>query len=154
MISESVRSFAKGFLGIVVLLVAGNLVEAQQRGQQGVRATEAQAPDRDGDGVAGSYDESTCPPFVNGAKAVPNPAFGDMDISDDTNSPSSDGLLDYFMGEWKFVQGSKDLIVQKWCINKPPNMQLMAFVDHFTYRILTSENGVNTERIKPDDEKT
>ena len=154
MISDGVRSFAKGILIVVACgVLVGNPVDAQQRGQQGVRANATPPPDRDHDGGP-SDDECGCPPLVNGAKAVPDPALGDMDISDDTTSPDSDGLLDYFMGEWKFVQGSKDLIVQKWCVNQPPNMQLMAYTDHFTFRILTSENGVNTERIPADNEKT
>jgi len=124
---------------------------AQQGGQQGVRVSETKAPDRDGDGIV-SVEETGCPPLVGGMKATPDPAKGDADVSAASDPADSAGVLDYFMGEWKFVQGSKDLIVQKWCINRPETPT--AFRDHFTYRILTSENGLNTERIIADDEKT
>jgi len=148
------RWFAKVIPIVGVSLLAASLVSAQQRGQQGVRvASEGKPPDRNHNGVLDADDDG-CPPLVNGVKATPDPSFGDMDVSDDVKSPDSDNVLDYFMGEWKFVQGSKDLIVQKWCINRPADMTFMVYRDHFTYRILTSENGANTERIKADDEET
>ena len=147
------QSLVTAILVIGASLLAGNPVDAQQRGQKGVRVGEGKPPDRNHNGVT-DYDDDGCPPLVNGVKATPDPSFGDMEISDNVKYPDSANLLDYFMGEWKFVQGSKDLIVQKWCINRPPNMALMVFRDHYTYRILTSENGANTERIHADDEET
>lgn len=147
------RSFAMAILVIGASMLAANPVDAQQRGQQGVRVSEGKPPDRNHNGVT-DYDDDGCPPLVNGAKATPDPALGDKHVSDDVRFPDSANLLDYFMGEWKFVQGSKDLIVQKWCINRPPDMVAMVFRDHYTFRILTSENGDNTERIKADDEET
>ena len=51
--------------------------------------------------------------------------LGDARVGGDPNK------LDYFMGEWKYVQGRKDLIVRKWCIDG-------AF---FSLQILTSLDG-------------
>jgi hypothetical protein len=138
-------------LVIGTLVVSWDIVDAQQAGEKGVRVTEGKPPDRDHDGNL-SDDEFSCPPWVNGMKATPDPSLGDKEVSDPVKSPDSNNLVDYFMGEWKFVLESKDLIVQKWCINRPPAGNKLR--DHFTYRILTSENGSNTERIKADDEET
>lgn len=144
------RSEKMTFVVLAAALAFCAVAQAQQI-QQGVRVGQGRPPDRDGDGVITAA-ETGCPPLVNGVKATPDPAKGDADVSDPVAYPDSTGLLDYFMGEWKFVQGSKDLIVQMWCINRP--QQPGAYLDHFTYRILTSEMGVNTEQVKADDEKT
>ena len=144
-------AFVFALLGTLAAVPVGSQ-QAQQKGQQGVRATSSKAPDRDGSGKV-EYRETGCPPTTAaGDKAVPDVTKGDADVSDDKVSPDSKGVVDYFMGEWKFVKGRKDLIVQLWCINRPGTAT--AYRDHFTYRILTSENGVVTVAVRADDEKT
>lgn len=86
------------------------------------------APDR------GVNFSTNCPPNQNGVKAPPGDAR-DKDVNDD-------GTDDYFMGEWKFVEGNKDLIVRRWCINRP--MVAGHFDDFFSFEVITSLNGVET----------
>jgi hypothetical protein len=111
------------------------------------------APVRDGasaDGNAG------CPPVDgNGKKLKPDPKYGDADISHHADQPdgspektdeNGNPTLDYFMGEWTFVVGNKNLKIQEWCINRRTDT---IFHDYFTLVIKTSINGVDTTQVQP-----
>jgi hypothetical protein len=101
------------------------------------------APDRPG----GDRDHS-CPPNPKRAgdgtigKDAADQAR-DMDVN-------SDGRADYFMGEYKFIEGDRDLLVVRvWCINHEPTQDVPAtpeneeaYNDFFTFEILTSLRDV------------
>lgn len=96
-------------------------------------------PNRDGTKPG---DNTSCPPGPDArTKGVPDPALGDKDVD-------GDGRLDYFMGEWKFVDGDADLTVRQWCINKAAGAN---FNDFFTYELIPSVKGVDQpdKGIKP-----
>ncbi|GEM_PF-6024637 len=96
---------------------------------------------------------TTCPPGNRDATGKFTKAKANDPRDKDVNG---DGTADYFMGEWKFVDGDNDLIVREWCINKaetpddpttPQNER--RFHDYFTQEIITSLKGVETPRISP-----
>jgi len=106
----------------------------------GVCAGHTPPPDRNG-AAAGLGDNTSCPPGPDATtKGAPAATLGDKDVN-------NDGRDDFFMGEWKFVEGAKDLIVRQWCINKPAVGG--HFADFLTFQIITSLNGVETERVPP-----
>ena len=78
-----------------------------------------------------------CPPNQDGTKVEPSDAR-DKDVNGDSRK-------DYFLGEWKFVDGSKDLIVRRWCINQTASTGRDAhFNDFLSFEVITSLNGVET----------
>lgn len=104
------------------------------------------APDRPG----GDRD-NWCPP--NGkfnqtgppTRDEPNdPRDKDVDNADGDNDPATG--KDYYMGEYKFVEGDNDLIVRIWCIRTPLGE---VFTDYFTHEIITSFRGEETVRVAP-----
>lgn len=118
----------------VLTLGAGLLLSAVAAQGQGVTPP----PDRPGN------NDRACPPGPGNQKATPNDPK-DKDVNGDKRT-------DYFMGEWKFIEGDKDLVVRKWCINKPQGTN--TFNDFFSFEILTSkrnEDGGFTEtpRVTP-----
>jgi hypothetical protein len=58
-------------------------------------------------------------------------------------------LKDYFLGEWKFVEGDTDLVVRFWCVNGGPRKPSGAFGDFYAYELATSTKGTETTRIPP-----
>lgn len=96
-------------------------------------------PDREGN------NDASCPPGPDSPprKAVPDPALGDKNVG-------GDAKLDYFMGEWKFDDGTKDLIIRKWCINVTKDPAKKFFSDFFSFEVITSLRGVETVRKVPD----
>lgn len=120
-------------LAAAALVAAGTLLPASASAQV------VKAPNRNG---AAPGDNTSCPPGPNATtKGVPAAGLGDKDVD-------GDGTDDFFMGEWKFVQGNRNLVVRKWCINKPAAAS-GAFGDFFSTQVLTSLNGVDTEKLKP-----
>ena len=100
-------------------------------------------PDRNG-AVAGVGSNTTCPPGpVRGTKGAPDAALGDKDVD-------GDGTSDFYMGEWKYDDGNKDLIIREWCINRPVQAN-GSFGDFFSVEIITSLKGVETVRKEPKD---
>ena len=72
-------------------------------------------------------------------KIEPDASYGDK--------PHTNTLTDYFLGEWKFVEGNNDVIIRKWCLNGgPPNG---AFQDAYSVEIATSTGEKETTRIPP-----
>ena len=101
----------------------------------------------------------TCPPgrctrdaqnkITAFTKIDPDPRLTNVAAQKDQDK-NGDGRVDYFLGEWKFVEGNKDVIVRKWCLNGgPPNG---AFHDAFSFEIATSLNGTETQQVKPSNE--
>ncbi len=103
-------------------------------------------PDRPGN------NDTACPPGNINANGSYTKAQTNDPKDKDVNG---DGRSDYFMGEWKFVDGANDLIVREWCINNPPSRQddpntprdETIYQDFFTQEIITSLNGVETLRV-------
>jgi hypothetical protein len=107
-----------------------------------VYADKTDAPDRNG-ADPGLGDNNSCPPGPTSArKGTPDAALGDKDAD-------GDGTVDFYMGEWKFDDGIKDLIIRKWCINRIPKAD--SFGDFFSFEVITSLRGVETVRKKPTD---
>jgi hypothetical protein len=102
------------------------------RGQtQQVEKSTVDAPDRNGP-APGKGLNTGCPPKSDAhTKAVPDSTLGDADAN-------GDGLVDYFMGEYDFVKGDKDLHVKCWCLNRPlqPNGH---WGDYFTKEIVVTQ---------------
>jgi hypothetical protein len=102
-------------------------------------------PDRNGP-APGLGDNVNCPPGPDAStKGDPDAGLGDSDVN-------GDGSLDYFMGEYKFIEGDKDLLVRKWCINLEADEG--NFNDFFTFELITSlrEPGgefEETVRVEP-----
>lgn len=102
-------------------------------------------PDRVGD------HDADCPPglwYPVRKAPTDNPRDEDVDNHDGDGDKTTG--KDYFMGEWKFDDGTKDLIIRKWCLSRDigddgvPN-------DFFSIQVITSLNGEETERKKPTD---
>lgn len=104
----------------------------------GALADKKGPPDREGD------NDASCPPGPDGPprKAALDPALGDKNVG-------GDAKLDYFMGEWKFDDGTKDLIIRKWCINVDKDPAKTFFSDFFSFEVITSLRGVETVRKTP-----
>jgi hypothetical protein len=93
---------------------------------------------------------TSCPPLdSNGRKATPDAKKGDMDVD-------GDKTLDYFMGSWTFIEGDLDLIVTRWCINRPMSewtdkkgKKHKAYEDYFTMGVETSLKGTPTTAVPP-----
>jgi len=92
---------------------------------------------------------NTCPPgdctrnakgeITSFTKVPPDPNLtNDADLKD--QDKNGDGRVDYFIGQWKFVSGVNDLIVRKWCIEKPAGAG-GTLGDFFTIEVLSSLNG-------------
>jgi hypothetical protein len=106
-------------------------------------AQKTDPPDRNG-ALPGMGDNVSCPPGPDAhTKGVPNAALGDKNVA-------GDGKLDYYMGEWKFDDLTKDLIIRKWCINVDKDPAKAAYSDFFSFEVITSLGGVETVRKKPD----
>ena len=89
--------------------------------------------------------DDRCPPNQgNHIKVEPDPTLGDKD-------KNGDGDLDYFQGEWKFVDGDTDVVVRQWCMNGgPPAPPPHAAVhDFYAFEITTSTGNTETTRIAP-----
>ena len=103
-----------------------------------IEVTKVPPPDRNGD-ASGNGDNVSCPPGPDhSTKGDPDPALGDKDVT-------GDGSVDFFMGEWHFVDGNQDLKVRSWCVNRTGGAT--TFGDFFTYEILTSMDGVDTVAV-------
>ncbi|MFN0104485.1 MAG: hypothetical protein ACKV2U_20660 [Bryobacteraceae bacterium] len=98
----------------------------------------------------GSFD-AWCPPngvSATGAKTAPDATKGDKDVA-------GDGKLDYYMGEWKYVERGRNVIVRKWCINADPTdngpgkTPRFTFNDFFSFEIFTSIGATETQRVAP-----
>jgi hypothetical protein len=89
---------------------------------------------------------TTCPPRglykLDDKTGTRTETFGKQDAD-----VTGDGRKDWFIGETRFVEAGppkKDVIVQEWCINMPPEAVNNAgktqwfFHDYFTLRVLTS----------------
>ena len=128
----------------VILATANSTAFAQPQGQQGIRSKEGKAPDRDGNGQTDGYEQG-CPPVQDnfpapGSQTKAAHVAADKDVN-------NDGRTDFFMGEWEFIKGNKDLKVRMWCINKAESAG--GWGDYFTFEVLTSENGVDTPAVAP-----
>ncbi|KPL23578.1 MAG: hypothetical protein AMJ75_05815 [Phycisphaerae bacterium SM1_79] len=132
----------------------GTSLPVELEKQKQLTVEEVDAPDRNG-AAAGKGDNQSCPPGPTSTqKGTPNKDLGDKDVDKDKD-------LDYFMGEWKFVKGDKDVIVRKWCINVPetpddPNtpQNEHRFNDFYSIEILTSlrdaqGNWTETQQVAP-----
>jgi len=98
----------------------------------------------------------TCPPgrctrdakgeITSFTKIDPDPTLSSVPAQKDQDK-NGDGRVDYFMGEWKFVEGDTDLIIRKWCLNGgPPNG---AFHDAYAFELATSTGNQEHQRIPP-----
>lgn len=79
--------------------------------------TPGQPPDR------GEFNAAVCPPAITDANGNIKKAALPGGTKEQGGSPQdkdvdNDGKKDYFMGEWKFVKGDRDLTVQQWCISR------------------------------------
>jgi hypothetical protein len=115
---------------------------------QGLVVTETPPPNR------GGTKDDRCPPNFNsatGEKSPLDPAKGDKNAVGDKR---------YYMGETKLVltapDGSTtDVINRDWCIAKNPTDRGVGETprflpnDFFSSEILTSKNGVETQRVAP-----
>ena len=115
--------------------------------QNGVKVTKVDPPDRNG-AAAGKGDNTQCPPGPDTmTKGMPDPALGDVD-------KDGDGRRDFYMGEYNFVKGDKDLHVKKWCLNKAANGD-GTFGDYFTQEIVvTEQNQPDVVAVPAGDEAT
>ena len=105
----------------------------------GLKVTTDPPPDR------GGYANTGCPPTKGADKADPDDrSKGGSGKDRDVNG---DGRTDFYMGETKLVDGRKDLIVRKWCINKPETPT--RYLDFFALEIITSDGGAEVVGVKP-----
>jgi hypothetical protein len=83
---------------------------------------------------------TSCPPILNFGPPPPGYRIAKPDKDRGDKDVNGDGIMDWFMGEWKFIDGIKDLIVTKWCIggNK-----------EFSFQINTSKGGTQTVAVPP-----
>ena len=96
----------------------------------------------------------TCPPgraefddqgkLKKFTKVDPDPTLGQGNQKDQSHTSTR---VDYFLGEWKFVEGDTDLIVRKWCMNGGP--QDRSLHDFYAYEVATSTKDKETTRIAP-----
>jgi len=116
----------------------------------GVFAAELKVTTTDPPNRGGASDD-TCPPNFNGTTGGKSPldkTKGDIDNGADKR---------FYMGETKLVLTADDnsttnLIVRDWCIARAPHKlpdNTWYAGDFFSTEILTSKNGVETQRVAP-----
>jgi hypothetical protein len=120
-------------LATLLLIAGASLAQAPQSPGVTLQGGFTPAPDREGD------NDRNCPPGPGNSKAEANHP-NDKDVNED-------GIVDYYMGEYKFIEGRLDLIVRIWCISLQEEEG--SFNDFFTHEIITSLDGTETPRVTP-----
>ena len=155
------------FLSIILsVIIISSFISpalAQQTGS-GATLTHKERPDRNGDLPGKGEGVNSCPPYyikvpddpstpdIDETEKItppPDPSKGDKNVDDSDNDDDGDETdpedLDYFMGEYKFVEGDINLIIREWCVDSGEPLGWF-----FTWEVYTSilEDGEHVETRK------